>query len=149
MSRDYNEIWTLGAKNGSSRRPEQTEIARVWALSGPATSNPVARQVSAAMGLDLRDNARLFALSSMAAAAAVLRAQYGDVVPRFKLSSSTAPGVVRSYERLSDYVAEVINGRICEGVRYRQSGDAGAEMGQQLGEYVAANDLRKRDAQRK
>jgi hypothetical protein len=203
-ARDYNEIKTLGAKNGSSRTPEQTEIARFWALSGPATYNPVTRQVSAAKGLDLLDNARLFALSSMAAAdaaiaifdakyaygfwrpvtairngdvdgnsaterdagwepliatpmhpeypcahcifqgsaAAVLRAQYGDVVPPFKLSSSTAPGVVRSYERLSDYVAEVVNGRIYEGVHYRASGEVGAEMGRQLGEYVVATQLR-------
>ena len=72
----------------------------------------------------------------------MLRAQYGDVVPPFKLSSSTAPGVVRSYERLSDYVAEVVNGRIYEGVHYRMSGEVGAEMGRQLGEYVVATQLR-------
>lgn len=210
-ARDYNEIRMLGAKTGSSRTAEQTEIARFWALSGPATYNPVTRQVAAAQRLDLLDNARLFALSSMAtadaaiaifdakyaygfwrpvtairngdvdgndaterdagwepfiptpmhpeypcahcifqgSAAAVLRVLYGDAVMRFSLSSSTAPGVLRSYDRLSDYVAEVVNGRIYEGVHYRRSGEVGAEMGRQLGEYVVAHHLRKLDTERK
>src|SRR5262245_66039163 len=58
----------MGAKTGSGRNAEQTDIARFWELTGPATYNPVVRQLSAAKGLDILDNARLFALFSMATA---------------------------------------------------------------------------------
>jgi len=73
---------------------------------------------------------------------AVLRALYGDTVPRFTLTSVTAPGVSRSFDRLSDLVADVINGRVYEGVHYRTSGEAGAEMGRRIGEYTVRNYLR-------
>ena len=203
-ARDYNEIKALGAKTGSTRTAEQTEIARFWELTGPATTFPVTRQVSAAMHLDTLDDARLFALTAMATAdaaiavfdakyafefwrpvtairngdmdgndaterdagwepfiatpmhpeypcahcifqgssTAVLRALYGDTVPRFTLTSVTAPGVSRSFDRLSDLVADVINGRVYEGVHYRTSGEAGAEMGRRIGEYTVRNYLR-------
>ena len=76
------------------------------------------------------------------AAAGVLRAQFGDAVPRFNMTSTTAPGVTRSFERLSDYVAEVINARVYDGVHYRASGDVGAAMGSKIGEYAVQNFLR-------
>ena len=34
----------MGAKTGSARTAEQTDIARFWELTGPATYNPVVRQ---------------------------------------------------------------------------------------------------------
>lgn len=201
---DYNESRTLGAKTGSRRSPEQTEIARFWQLIGPATYNPVTRQVAMAKQLDLLDNARVFALSAMAtadaavavfdakyaynfwrpvtairlgdtdgndatpmdaawepftqtpmhpeypcahcifqgSAASVLQTLYGDSVPRFTLTSTTAPGVTRSFDKLSDYVADVVNGRVYEGVHYRTSGDVGAAMGKQIGEHVVQNYLK-------
>lgn len=75
-------------------------------------------------------------------AAGVLQALYGDTVPRFTLTSPTTPGFNRSFERLSDYVADVINGRVYEGVHYRTSGDIGAAMGKRIGEYVQQNVLK-------
>jgi hypothetical protein len=203
-AKDFNEIKALGAKTGSTRNAEQTDIARFWQLTGPATYNPVARQLAAAKNLDLLDTARLFALSSIAtadaaiavfdakytygfwrpvtairladidgndatqmdpawepfattpmhpeypcahcifqgSAASVLRSLYGDAVPRFSMTSTTAPGVTRSFDRLSDYVADVVNGRVYEGVHYRTSGEVGAAMGRQIGEYVTQNQLR-------
>lgn len=203
-ARDFNEIKKLGAKTGSTRSAEQTEIARFWALTGPATYNPVALQVAAAKKLDLLDNARLLALTALAtadaavavfdakytynfwrpitairladidgndatdldatweplintpmhpeypcahcifqgSAAAVLQTLYGDVVPRFSITSTTAPGVTRSFDKLSDYVADVVNARVYEGVHYRSSGETGAAMGRQIGEYVVQNFLR-------
>ena len=203
-ARDFNEIKAVGAKSGSSRTPEQTEIARFWLFIGPATYNPVVRQVAAAKGADMLDSARVFALSAIAtadaavavfdakytynfwrpvtaircadmdgndateldpgwepyaatpmhpeypcahcifqgSAASVLRALYGDAVPSFSLTSTTAPGVSRSFGRLSDYVADVVNGRVYEGVHYRTSGEVGATMGRQIGEYVVQNYLR-------
>jgi hypothetical protein len=200
---DYNEIKRIGAKTGSVRTPEQTEIAQFWQIVGAATYNPVTRQVAAAKGLDLMDNARLFALSSIAsadaaiaifdakyahnfwrpvtairngdidgndatvldaawepfiatpmhpeypcahctfqgAAAGVLQVLYGDSITKFSLTSSAAPGVTRTFSRLSDYVAEVVNARIYEGVHYRTSGEVGAALGRSIAEHVVQNCL--------
>ena len=74
-------------------------------------------------------------------AAAALRQIFGDEIPEASLVSTTAPGVVRKFTRLSDYVQEVINARIYDGVHYRTSGEAGAAMGRQIGEYTVANYL--------
>lgn len=203
-AKDYNEVRTMGAKKGSSRTPEQTDIARFWELTGPATYNPVARQIAAGKGLDVLDNARLFALFAIAtadaaiavfdakyaynfwrpvtairnadldgneaterdaiweplvstpmhpeypcahctvqsSAASVLRVLFGDSVPTFTMTSSTAPGVTRSFAQLSDYVTEVINARIFDGVHYRNSGEVGAEMGRKIGKYTVENYFR-------
>jgi len=62
----------------------------------------------------------------------------GDTVS-FTLTSPTAPGVTRSFSRLSDYAAEVINARVYDGVHYRTSGIVGAALGRQVGSYIAAN----------
>jgi hypothetical protein len=193
----------MGAKNGSQRTPEQTEIARFWQLTGAATYNPVVRHVAEVKRLDLLDSARLFALSAIAtadtavaifdakyahnfwrpvtairngdidgndateldavwepmiptpmhpeypcahctfqgAAAGVLQVMYGDSLPRFSLTSTTAPGVSRSFDKLSDYVKEVINARIYEGVHYRTSGEVGASLGRRIAEEVVRNHL--------
>jgi PAP2 superfamily protein len=202
-AKDYNEVKRMGAKAGSARSAEQTDIARFWELTGPATYNPLTRQLSAAKRLDLTDNARLFALVSMAtadalisvfeakytynfwrpvtairngelsandaierdaawepfiptpmhpeypcahcitqsAAAGVLQAFFGDSIPTVKLTSTTAPGVTRSYAKLSDYVQEVIDARVYDGVHYRTSGIVGAEMGRKIAQYTVQNHL--------
>jgi hypothetical protein len=202
-AKDYNEVKRMGAKTGSARSPEQTDIARFWELTGAATYNPLVRQLSVAKGLDAMENARLFALVAMAtadaliavfdakyaynfwrpvtairngdvhgnsgierdpawepiiptpmhpeypcahcitqrAAATVLEAFFGDAIPTVKLTSTTAPGVTRSFAKLSDYVAEVINARVYDGVHYRTSGEVGAEMGRRIGEYTVQNHL--------
>jgi hypothetical protein len=79
---------------------------------------------------------------TQAAAASVLEALFGDAVSPFTLTSPTAPGVSRSFVRLSDYVAEVINARVYDGVHYRISGEVGAAMGRQIGEYTVQNYLK-------
>jgi hypothetical protein len=200
-AKDFNEVKKMGAKTGSDRTPEQTQIARFWEFTGPATYNPLARQLAAGKGLDLLDNARLFAMVAMAtadagmavfdakyaynfwrpvtavrnadmtrqeqvqrdagwepliptpahpeypcahctfqsSAATVLAATFGDTVPEVRLTSTTAPGVTRTFTRLSDYVAEVIDARVFDGVHYRASGRVGAELGRQVGDYVVQN----------
>jgi hypothetical protein len=50
--------------------------------------------------------------------------------------------VTRSFSKLSDYVAEVVNARVYDGVHYRASGEAGAAMGRKIGEYTVQNFLR-------
>ena len=200
-AKDFNEVKKMGAKTGSGRTAEQTEIARFWELTGPATYNPVVRQIAAAKGLDVLDNARLFALFSMAtvdagiaifdakytynfwrpvtairnadlsgnkaterdptwepiiptpmhpeypcahcisqgSAASVLEAFFGDAVPTFTMTSTTAPGVTRKFSKLSDYVTEVVNARVYDGVHYRTSGEVGAAMGKKNGQYAVQN----------
>jgi len=78
-ARDYNEIKDYGARAGSKRSAEQTEVARFWAAVGVATWNPVVRPLASAPGRSLAQNARLFALVNMAAAdafVAVFDAKY-------------------------------------------------------------------------
>ena len=200
-AKDYNEVKKMGAKTGSARTAEQTEIAQFWELTGPATYNPLVRQLSVPKGFDVLDHARVFALVAMAtadaltaifdakyaynfwrpvtairnadtdgnqatdrdpawepfiatpmhpeypcahcisqsAAATVLEAFFGNSIPPVKLTSATAPGVTRSFTRLSDYVTEVIDARVYDGVHYRTSGEVGAAMGRKIGEYTVQN----------
>jgi hypothetical protein len=197
-ARDFNEVKRLGAKTGSARTAEQTDIARFWELTGPATYNPLVRQLAGTKQFDVLDNARLFALVAMAtcdaltsvydakyaynfwrpvtairnadmdgndgtersagweafittpmhpeypcahcisqsSAATVLEAYFGNSIPTVKLTSMTAPGVTRSFNKLSDYVAEVIDARVYDGVHFRTSGQVGAAMGRKIGEYA-------------
>ena len=74
--------------------------------------------------------------------ASVLSAFFGDAIPTVKKTTPTAPGVTRSFSKLSDIVTEVINARIYDGVHYRASGEVGAEMGRKIGEYVMQNFLK-------
>jgi PAP2 superfamily len=68
-AKDCDEVKKMGAKTGSGRTAEQTDIARLWELTGPGLHNPVARQLAAATKkLDVLDNARLFALYNIAMA---------------------------------------------------------------------------------
>jgi hypothetical protein len=65
--RDYKEIKAVGGRASATRTPEQTEVGRFWALTGPASWNPVVRQLAATKPLGLVENARLFALVYLAA----------------------------------------------------------------------------------
>jgi hypothetical protein len=65
---DVNEVKSLGVKTGSTRTADQTQIALFWVESSPLSWNRLARMVSAAEGLDLWENARLFGLLNMAMA---------------------------------------------------------------------------------
>ena len=76
------------------------------------------------------------------AAAAALRGVYGNEFAEVRLASTSAPGVERRFTRLTDYVDEVVNARVYDGVHYRTSGEAGAELGRRVGEYTFANYLR-------
>jgi hypothetical protein len=65
-ARDYNETKNLGGAKSTARTPEQTEAVKFWTQAnlGPAWQ-AAARQLSAAKGLALAENARLFALLNM------------------------------------------------------------------------------------
>ena len=66
-AKDYNEVKLLGRIDSPFRPQDRTDVARFYAATSPIlTWNPAARQVSAAQGLTLSENARLFALLGMA-----------------------------------------------------------------------------------
>jgi hypothetical protein len=62
---DFNELKQLGDIHSTTRTAEQTEIAFFWFESSPLRWNRIARTVSRSAGLDLWENARLFALLNM------------------------------------------------------------------------------------
>jgi hypothetical protein len=67
-TRDVNEIRQVGALSSSVRTAEQTTVGKFWFLTGARTYNPIVRQVVMAKQMDLLDCARVYALTSMAAA---------------------------------------------------------------------------------
>jgi len=78
-ARDYNEVKTLGAKNGSTRTQEQTDIARFWEATMPVIYYGVVRSVANQYGRSPLQNARLFAAVTQAmddALVAVFDAKY-------------------------------------------------------------------------
>jgi hypothetical protein len=78
-TRDVNEVREVGALNSSARSPEQTTVGKFWFLTGARTYNPIVRQAVMAKQMNLLDCARIYALTSMAAAdsfIAVFEAKY-------------------------------------------------------------------------
>src|SRR5215510_13990545 len=69
---NYNELKEIGGKNSVKRSALQTETGRMWLYTGPGTFFPLAVQLSAARGLGVKENARLFALLAMATADAMV-----------------------------------------------------------------------------
>lgn len=67
-SADVDEVRKIGAKAGSQRSDEQSEIARFWYENVGQGWNRIARKVAMDRGLDLWANARLFALLNAAIA---------------------------------------------------------------------------------
>jgi hypothetical protein len=72
FAKDFNEIKRIGSANSLERTTEQTAIAIHWAGSEVVPFNMVARAVAAAKGLDIVENARLFALLNMSMADALI-----------------------------------------------------------------------------
>jgi hypothetical protein len=70
---EYEIVRQLGAKQGSTRTDDQSEIALFWSDGGgtetpPGHWNHIAQDVSKARGLSIAENARLFALLNLALA---------------------------------------------------------------------------------
>jgi hypothetical protein len=78
-ARDYNEVKAMGARTGSKRTPEQTDIARFWTTTAPSVYYPLARSVTSQPGRDATQNARFlaaFAQAGVDAIDAVFDAKY-------------------------------------------------------------------------
>jgi hypothetical protein len=81
-----------------------------------------------------------------AAVGTVLRVEIGTgSMPTLTTTSPTAKGAARSWTRIDDFIQEVANARIYDGVHYRNSTEVGTAMGKQIGELAAANYLRRPD----
>jgi VCPO second helical-bundle domain len=73
---------------------------------------------------------------------AILKAEIGDgQIPKLSTSSPTAPGAVHSWSQVDDFVHEVANARVYDGVHYRNSTEVGMAMGKKIGELAAAKYL--------
>jgi hypothetical protein len=64
---DFNEVKRMGARNSTARTADETEAAIWWQGNG-AFWNGVTRGLAAGHGLDIVQNARLFAMEDLAAA---------------------------------------------------------------------------------
>lgn len=62
-------------------------------------------------------------------------------VPTLTTTSPTAKGAARSWTKVDDFVQEVSNARIYDGVHYRNSTEVASAMGKQVGALAAAKYL--------
>ena len=62
-------------------------------------------------------------------------------MPELSTTSPSAKGATRRWSSVDDFVQEVANARIWDGVHYRFSTDVGVAMGRQIGELAAAKHL--------
>jgi hypothetical protein len=68
FARDFDEVRSVGARNSATRTADQTAAAIFWTVQTAVPWHAAARAASAAKRLSLSENARLFALLSMAGA---------------------------------------------------------------------------------
>jgi hypothetical protein len=69
---DFNEVKELGSLTSTTRTADQTDAAIFWADNGIALFNRVFRTLAASQNLDIVQNARLFAMTNLAAADALI-----------------------------------------------------------------------------
>jgi hypothetical protein len=71
------------------------------------------------------------------AVATVLKAEIGNnATPVLTTTSPTAKGASRRWTSLDDFMREVADARVYEGIHYRTSTDVGLAMGKQIGELT-------------
>jgi len=75
------------------------------------------------------------------AAGTVMKSVLGNEVPEIVMQSPTAPGVVRRWTRIQDYIDEVSLARIYAGFHYRFSTVVGEGMGRKIAELTLATQL--------
>jgi len=68
FARDFDEVRNVGARNSTTRTADQTAAAIFWTVQTAVPWHAAARAASAAKGLSVSENARLFALLSVAGA---------------------------------------------------------------------------------
>jgi len=74
------------------------------------------------------------------AVATVLESEFGSgLIEQIAMTSPTAPGVTRTWNRIQDYVTDVRNARIWAGVHYRFSTEVADTMGRKIGALAVKN----------
>jgi hypothetical protein len=68
FARDFDEVKSIGARNSTTRTADQTAAAIFWTVQTAMPWHAAARAASAAKNLSIFDNAKLFAMLSMATA---------------------------------------------------------------------------------
>ena len=68
FARDYDEVKNTGARHSSTRSADQTAAAVFWTVQTAVPWHAAARAVSAAKGLSVADNAKMFAMLALATA---------------------------------------------------------------------------------
>jgi hypothetical protein len=71
---EYDEVKSLGSATSTTRSADQTDAARFWVEHPPSMWTRVVRQLSAANGLSLAENSRLFAMVYLTASDGVIAA---------------------------------------------------------------------------
>jgi hypothetical protein len=69
---DFNEVKELGSLTSATRTADQTDAAIFWQDQAMALWNRIFRTLAASQGLDIVENARLFAMENLAAADALI-----------------------------------------------------------------------------
>lgn len=68
----------------------------------------------------------------------ILQAEFGNgAMPVLSTNSPTAQNAKRSWTNVEDFMQEVANGRIYDGVHYRTSAEVGTSMGRRIGKLAA------------
>src|SRR5436309_6037201 len=69
---DFNEVKEVGSLTSTTRTADETDAAIFWADNGNLLWNRIFRTLAASQGLDIVENARLFAMTNLAAADAAI-----------------------------------------------------------------------------
>ena len=73
----------------------------------------------------------------------ILQAEIGNgPIPVLATTSTTANNSKRTWMKIEDFIQEVANGRIYDGVHYRNSAEVGTTMGRQIGQLAIAKYLK-------
>ncbi len=110
-------------RNGDIDGNDGTERDAAWA---PLSAEPIHPEYPSAHAI------------LAASVAAVLKADAGSgPMPVLKTTSPTAGGVERRWMSADEFVQEVSDARVYEGIHYRRSTTVGAGMGRHIGELAA------------
>ena len=71
----------------------------------------------------------------------VLQAEIGNATIALSTTSPTANNSKRTWTKVEDLIQEVSNGRIYDGVHYRNSTEVGTAMGREIGKLAVAKYL--------
>jgi hypothetical protein len=82
-ARDFNEVKSLGSLTSTTRTPDETMAAIFWQSQPGGLYGGVMRSLSARYGLTTAENARLFAMASLAAADGAIGCWYDKYVWNF------------------------------------------------------------------